>query len=283
MSKQITISGDLTSLFVPEKFEYFIKEKKAQRKESSDKYVLSSWNLDGVNIVRYEKKIVIQGHDTEHNSEIIKELVAFDGINLDHKNMDILSSILPKQQNAIICKDCHSPSLTIEAVVEELKIKFKKECNHTDDMNAPLLMINFRILPDINILVSRSLSKLIELNHFTGYEIVVPRLVMNVVDTLDAGKKAGVSEEVTALKSLETQGKIKVIDYDDKYNDSDVKNYLSQEDNYLSDISDITNSILITGDNILKSKVQLKNRPVIFIHPKHQSSIKTMYETRKAE
>lgn len=283
MSKQITISGDLTSLFVPEKFENFLGEKKAQRKESSDRYVLGAWNLDGVNIIRYEKKIVIQGHDTEHNSAIIKELVAFDGINLDHKNMDILSSILPKQQNAIICKDCHSPSLTIEVEVEELKIKFKKECNHTDDMNAPLFMMNFRLLPDINILVSRSLSKLIELNHFTGYEIVVPRLVMNVVDTLDAGKKAGVVEEINALKSLESQGKIKVIDYDDKYNESDVKNYLSQEDNYLSDISDITNSILITGDNILKSKVQLKNRPVIFIHPKYQSPIKTMYETRKAE
>lgn len=283
MSKQITISADLTSLFEPEKFESFLGEKKAQRKEPSDKYVLSAWNLDGVNVIRYEKKIVIQGHDSEHNSAIINEIVAFDGINLDRKNMDVLSSILSKQQNAIICKECHRPSLIIEAEVKELNIKFKKECGHVDDMNTPLFMINFRILPDINILVSRSLSKLIELNHFTGYEIVIPRLVMNVVDTLDAGKKAGVSEEISALKSLEGQEKIKVIDYDDKYNESDVKNYLSQEDNYLSDISDITNSILITGDNILKSKVQLKNRPVIFIHPKYQSPIKTMYETRRAE
>ena len=67
-----------------------------------------------------------------------------------------------------------------------------------------------------------------------------------------------------------------------EYKFSDVEKYLSMEDNYLSEISDTTNSILITGDANFKSKVLLNNRPVIFIPPQLHSNIKTIFESRQS-
>lgn len=281
MVSQVTISGDITSIFDKQKLENVLNELKAQAKETKDEYQLGFWKVNGITVVLYEKKIVFQCPNSEHNHEILSKIVSVEGIDFDNKNKIIIASMSPKRQNAIICKQCYKPSLTIETEIEGLQVKFKKECTHTDEMNSPLFTINYRLFPDINILVSRSLSRLIGLGHFSDYEVIIPKFIMNVIDTLDGGTKKGAHFEVDMLKSLETEGKIRVINYDDKYSEEDVTKYLGQEDNYLSEISDITNSILITGDENLKSKVQLKNRPVIYVNPKVHSQIKTMSETRK--
>ena len=148
-------------------------------------------------------------------------------------------------------------------------------------LNGPVYTVNNRILPDINILVSHSLSRLIELGHFTGYEIVIPRLLMHVVDnTNNRGIKIGISEEIETLKKIERDGLIKVMDYDDKLDTSNLTE--KNEDEYISLIADITNSILLTGDEVLKSRVQLKNRPIIFIAPDYHSKIKNLFNSLSA-
>lgn len=278
MGNQLTVTAEVTSIFDKAKLEQLLDSKGASKREIKDQYQEGAWTLGGLSITLYTKKLVIQGKNESHHTSVISEICSLDGLQLDHKNKSLLSSSLPKLHNSTICKDCQKPSLIIEAVIDGLDIKFRRECSHMDKMNTPLLTINNRILPDTNMLISRSLSRLIELGYFDGFEIIIPKFVMNVIDSLGGEKKSSVTTEITALKNLESNGKISVRDFNDK-NDN-MTELLPKEDDVIIEISDLTNSILVTGDGIMKSKAQIKNRPVIFIDARYHLNIKNLNNVR---
>jgi predicted PilT family ATPase len=118
------------------------------------------------------------------------------------------------------------------------------------------------------------------MGHFDGYEIVIPKFAMRVAETLGGAKKTGISNEISKLKSLEGENKIKVMNYGEVDDDESVGKMLSHEDEKLAEISDMTNSILVTSDNLFKSNRELENRPVILIPGKIQEAIKTIHEAR---
>jgi len=147
-------------------------------------------------------------------------------------------------------------------------------------MNTPIMVLNNRILPDLNILISNSLSRLIEMGLFEGYEVVIPKFAMKVAETLGGSKKTGIHNEITKLKDLETENKIKVMHYGDDNDTYSIEKMLNQEDEILAKISDETNSILITSDRLFQSTRQLENRPVILMPASIHEHIKTIHEAR---
>lgn len=281
MTEQITITATIDTSFNNDDFGKALIKNNAEEKKTNSEYEHGKWTVKGVNITLYEKKLVIQTVKDELLYPIIKGICEFKGVNLDKENRNKISSFLPKTHNSIICKSCNSPSRTIEASISGLQIKFVHNCGHLDQLNSPLYVLNNRILPDVNVLVSNSLSRLIELGFFEGFEIIIPKFIMNVSETLGGAKKSGISNEITKLKSLEDGGRIKVMHYGDANDKESIEKMLHKEDEIIGRIADETNAILVTGDNLFKSNRELDNRPVISIPQRLDIDIKTIHEAIK--
>lgn len=277
---QITLNPEIGGLFELGKFEVFMSSKNANTKSTNSEYEMAKWEINGVNISVYEKKIVIQTKKDPAYHSTVKDICDFPGVIMNTENKTKLASMAPKSHNSMLCPTCYGLSRTIVSGTKGLEITFLHECKHENKMTDPILILNNRILPDLNILISNSLSRLIGMGHFDGYEVIIPKFAMRVAETLGGSKKAGISNEISKLKSLEDEGKIKVMNYGDIDDDESVEKMLSHEDEKLAEISDITNSILVTSDNLFKSNRVLENRPVILIPGDIQEAIKTIHEAR---
>jgi hypothetical protein len=280
MSEQITITVSIGTLFERSKFDQLMERNNATKKETKSEYEIAKWSIDGINITLYEKKLVIQCKKDETYYDLIKSICDLEGLTIDKENRNKLLSILPKHHNVLLCKNCNAQSRTITAEKHGMEIKFKQSCSHLEDLNSPILMLNNRILPDLNILISNSLSRLIELGHFEGYEVVIPKFIMKLAETLGGSKKTGIVNEISKLKELETQGKIKIFNFADEMDPQMSEEILKEEDIKLAKISDLTNSILVTADNLFRGNRELENRPVILIPGKILDDIKTIHDTR---
>ena len=118
-------------------------------------------------------------------------------LTLDSSNAEKLRKIFPARQNSIVCSICQRDSL-IQSSIEGLDISFRMECEHKHDLMAPFLTLNNRVLPDINMIVSKSVSSLANLGFLTGAEIVFPEVILDVIDVFKkTGKKkaSNISEE----------------------------------------------------------------------------------------
>jgi rRNA-processing protein FCF1 len=232
----------------------------------------------GVTVTRFEDKLLVQGKENEDSLELIKDLVKLDSLKLDRGNYEKFTKLFGFSHNAIVCTDCHSPSvLLIEGHVNDTGIVFKKDCGHNLDMKPPLIIYTCRILPDLNILVSGMLSRCINLGHFDGFEIVIPTFVLEVIDVLLGSKeKKGASNEINRLIELAKEGRIRI--FNCKYENPMLnKDELEiKEDNFILKLSNLTNSILFTSDRNLRDKALLGNRPTIYIDPKYGKNIKIL-------
>ncbi len=135
-----------------------------------------------------------------------------------------------------------------------------------------------RILPDICVLISHTLSRLIKLGFFDGFEIVIPDFVEHTVDILCEGRlKSGFYNELHELRKLENNRIISILycDYE-KSLPEDRKSLIELEDAIILEIAVITNSILFTSDRGFKDEATSIKQPVIYIPPKFQKNIKEL-------
>ncbi len=138
--------------------------------------------------------------------------------------------------------------------------------------------ITIRILPDICVLISHVLSRLIKLGHLNGFEIVIPDFVEYTVDILCENRlKSGFHSELDELRRLENDKLISILycDYEKTLPDSR-KELIDLEDEFILEIAVITNSILLTSDEGLKDEANSIKQPVIYIPAKYQKEIKEL-------
>lgn len=133
-----------------------------------------------------------------------------------------------------------------------------------------------RILPDICILISHTLSRVIELGFLEGFEILIPDSVDYIVQILCEGSlKAGFYNEIDKLKELEAKRKIDIL-----YCNYEIpilktkKELIEQEDDLILEIAIITNSILLTSDKGLRDKATSVKQPIIYFPAVFQKNIK---------
>lgn len=155
------------------------------------------------------------------------------------------------------------------------------ECEHSCSTEAPFLTLNNRILPDLNMLISKTVSRLINLNNLKGVEIVFPGFILDVIDEFKGSdKKKAVSTELESLRKLAEKGLITLNTLSNLGIHLDAEKQ-KEEDKIILDFAHFTNSILLTSDLVLKERALATNRPVIFIDPKDFDKIKTIEETRR--
>ena len=231
-------------------------------------------------IIKFEKKVIIQGKENDKILNVIRDILEVEGVIVDPKNAEKLAKLFKLSHNTLFCMKCNSPSMLIKGEIEGLDIVFKMQCGHNNDMNPPIFMLTSRILPDSNILVNGNLSRCIDLGYFRGFEIVIPDFVTHVIDTLGTNKKAGASKEIERLQELEGKGIITIFNCMDGIELPCEEDFNKVEDDKILEIANLTNSILLTGDMNLKDKANLNKRPTIYIHPKDGNQIKIIHETR---
>ncbi|MGZ7210230.1 MAG: hypothetical protein ACXVHV_10150 [Methanobacterium sp.] len=135
---------------------------------------------------------------------------------------------------------------------------------------------NIRILPDICVLISHTLSRLIELEILDGFEILLPDSMDYIVKILCEGRlKAGFYNEIDKLKELEVQRKIDILYCSYEMPEIKTKKELiAREDDLILEIAVVTNSILFTSDKALRDKASSVKQPVIYFPAKYQRNIK---------
>ena len=282
MPEQIVIVWEFLPTFDSELIKKVMEKYRAQPRTPSNQFMLQSWKTDGLTINVFEKKLVVQGLLDEHSKILIQEIAGIEGLRLDAKNQERLAQVFPRRQNAIVCSQCRMPSLLIQSEIAGLEVVFKKECGHADKIKPPFLTLNNRVLPDMNVLVSKALSRFIGLGYFLGFEVVVPQFVMRATDKY-AGKaqKKAISEELGVLRKLANQNRISILNYNDGFPvPSSREQFESEEDDKILEIAHLTNSVMITCDGNFKDKALLANRPTIYIQPDMLEQIKIIEEVR---
>lgn len=280
MSEQATITWQVSSNFAVKPLEETLVGYSAEEAKPTSKYQLKVWKANGLVITLFEKKLVIQGCLNENTRRLVQNIAEIKGLGLDHRNAERLAGILPKRQNAILCPECGQSFFMIEASIAGLDVLFTRECGHTDKIRPPMMMLNSRVLPDISVLVSKAISRLAELGHFAGFEILVPDFVLNVLDFLGSAQKEAASIELTNLRKLEQTGKLKIINYKDGVRPPTSKEEFQAEDNRILEIAHLTNAILVTSDKNQRDKALIGSRPTIYIPGEILGKLRIIEEVR---
>ncbi len=248
--------------------------------ETTSEYQIWIYKDHDIVITRFKHKILIQGKEYGRNLDLLREILSIDGLNADSKNDEKIAKLFKTPHNTLFCMECTTPSLLIESEIQGLDISFKMECGHDNDMLPPMFMVTSRILPDINILINGSLSRLIDLGYFKGFEIVLSDFTIHEIDLLGPKLRTGASNEITRLTDLEKDAKIIIFNCTDGVKYPTKEEFDQKEDDKILEVANLTNSILLTGDRNLKDKAILKKRPTIYIHPKNAEQIKHIHETQ---
>ena len=225
-----------------------------------------------------KKKITIQGQLNKETKEIISKINALNQLTLSPKNLKIYEEIFQPRNGNIICQQCGEPSETIEGTSDESgNPVFKSSCGHELETNSPLLIARDRILPDLNVLISRTLSRLVNSGYFNGYEIVIPEYYDKFVDHCfsKSNKRNGFLSEKRELYKLKDQGRIRI--HDHPFSGRKIGNCSEEEeieDDIIFDFAVFTHSILITEDRTLVENSRERNLECIFFSQKVNSAAK---------
>lgn len=278
MGGRLPIVLDQKDNFEKSQFIEFIKNKFGFTCEDKDEITTCRKESLGITVRINKKKITIQGQLNKETKEIISKINAFNQLTLSPKNLKIYEEIFQPKNGNIICQQCGEPSEAIEGTSDESGNPiFKSSCGHVLETNSPLLIARNRILPDLNVLISRTLSRLVSLGYFNGYEIIVPEYYDKFVDQcFSKGKKRdSFLCEKEELDKLKEQGRIRIINH--PLSDSKIANCSEEgkiEDDAIFDFAVNTHSILITGDKTLKEKSRGRNLECIFFTQKVSDAAK---------
>lgn len=280
-SNNINISWGVSPRFNEVDLELVLGRYSAIKMASKSEYELGLWKVNGLTIKLFKETLVAQGKYTTSGINIVNEIKKLKGLSLDHKNRSKLIALRPSSQNALICDECGEFVYAISSSVENLDVFFKNECGHRNNVNAPFIMCVNRIMPDINVLKSRNLSRLIELGFFENCEVLIPKYMMDCLDQYLEGSKTTISNEISLLRDLEKKGLIKIKHFNDGFDIPASRDEFGiDEDTTLLDIADITNSVFITCDVNCRDQATLRNRPVIFIDHDTTRNTKILHKLR---
>ena len=95
-----------------------------------------------------------------------------------------------------------------------------------------------------------------------------------------SGSKDAVSKELANLRSQELKGDIKILGLKNDLVNFDKMNLPRDEDKIILAIAQLTNSVLMTADQVLKDRALLEERPTIFIPARVFGKIKVIEEVR---
>lgn len=281
MAEQLTITWQVSSNFAAKVLDDTLAGHSAVEAKPTNPYQLKIWKTNGLVITLFEKTLLVQGCLNDSTRRLVQDIAEIKGLSLDHKNAGRLAAILPKRQNAILCPDCGQSFFMIEASIAGLDVLFTRECGHADKIRPPMMMLNSRVLPDISVLVSKAISRLAELGHFVGFEVLVPDFVMNVMDLLGSAQKEAVSIELGRLRKLEQDGKLKITSYKDGARSPTTKEeFQAEEDNRILEIAHLTNSILVTSDKNQRDKALIGGRPTIYLPGEVLGKLRIVEEVR---
>jgi len=257
----------------------YVKDGKGATRKTTNEYQRFFWSINGLSLILYEKKLVVQGRLTDFTRKFIRGLRDVKGLTLDSKNTEKFLQLFPVRQNSIICSKCGKDSLFIKGYIEGLDILFGMECGHKCNLVAPFLTLNNRVLPDINVIFSKSVSRLVNLGYLRGPEIVFPEFILDVVDKFKAsGFKKAISDELDTLRKLEETGLIKINTFSNL--PISVAHTLKDEDKIILDFARFTNSILLTSDEVFKERALMLGHPTIFILADDFGKLKMIEEVR---
>jgi rRNA-processing protein FCF1 len=254
---------------------------KASQKKPTNEYEKRVWSINGLTVKQYEKKLVVQGTLNSYTKSLLRTIGEVKGLTLDEKNAKIMAQIYPTRHNAMLCPECKDTFFSISGKMEGLDIVFHGECGHRCDLKPPMFMLTSRILPDMDMLISKSMSRLVELGYFNDFEIVVPDFILDVVDRFKgSGKKSALSIELDELRVLEKSGKIKMnslTGFPVKVDSST----LQEEDKVILGLAHLTNSVLVTSDKVLRDRAVMQERPTVYVSPDDFGKIKMIQQVRK--
>ena len=133
-------------------------------------------------------------------------------------------------------------------------------------------------MPDICVLISHTLSRVVKLGFLDSFEIVIPDFVEEIVIVLCEGKlKAGFYNELEKLRELETERKMDILHCNYGIDlPLNRKKLIETEDDMILEAAVVTESILFTADKCLKDKAVSVKQPVIYIPPKFEKRIKEL-------
>lgn len=257
--------------------------------DNENEYAIHFFKLESITLTIYKKTLVFQSDSSKFSFNILENINNLDFLFLDDKNSKKFAD-LKKQfekfpdHNSLICETCNGISnylLYLDINENEIFFKFN-DCNHIANVNTPFYMINNRILPDLSVLHSRILSKLIYLGFFRGFEIVIPTFILDVSDRFTKNEaKKGIQAEINLLKNYVNEDFISIYSCPFE-NDIEEESVLEhKEDNIILKLAHRTNSILFTQDKNLQSKSVIQNRPTIFYDNKYDKEIKQLVNEKK--
>ena len=263
MNNGLPIVFDQKDNFEKGQFIEFIKNKFGFACEDKEEITTCRKESLRITVIINKKKITIQGQLNKETKEIISKINAFNQLTLSPKNLKIYEKIFQPRNGNIICQQCGEPSDTIEGTSDESGTPiFKSSCGHVLETNSPLLIARNRILPDLNVLISRTLSRLVNLGYFNGYEIVIPEYYDKFVDQCfgKGNRRNGFLSEERDLSKLKDQGRIRI--HNHPWGGSKIANCDAEEkieDDIIFDFAVNTHSILITEDRTLMENSKKRN------------------------
>ena len=278
MGGRLPIVYDEKDTFEKNHFIEFLRDKFGFTCEDKDGSTSCKKDSLGTTVRINKKKITIQGQLNKETKKIISKINALNELTLNPKNLKIYEEIFQPKNGNIICQECGEPSETIEGTSDDSGDPiFKSSCGHELETNSPLLIARNRILPDLNILISRTLSRLVSSGYFNGYEILIPEYYDKFVDQcFSKGKRRdSFLEEKEELNSLKEEEKIRLHEY--PLNGSKITNCSEEgkiEDDIIFNFAVDTHSILFTGDKTLKEKSRGRNLECIYFPQKVRDAAK---------
>jgi rRNA-processing protein FCF1 len=280
MAESTNLVFTVTSEFDQDLLAKYVESYKGTSRKITNEYQKAFWSINGLSVILYEDKLVVQGQLNEFTKLSLRGLRSIKGLTLDSKNAEKFRAIFPVRQNSIVCGKCGRDSLTILGQIEGLDISFKMECGHTCELTAPFLTLNNRVLPDINMIVAKSVSRLINLGRLKGAEIVFPEFILDIVDKFKgSSQKSAISDELDNLRKIAEKGSITINTFHNMPFAYKTKTP-EDEDKVILDFAHFTNSFLLTSDRVFKQRAVMEGRPTIFVSPEDFGKLKMIEEVR---
>ena len=282
MNNRLPIVFDEKDNFEKGQFIEFLTNKFGFTCEDKNETTACKKESIGATVRINKKKITIQGQLNKETKEIISKINAFNQLTLSPKNLKIYEEIFQPKNGKIICQQCGKASETIEGTSDDSgNPVFKSSCGHELETNSPLLIARNRILPDLNILISRTLSRLVSAGYFNGYEIVIPEYYDKFVDQcFTKGKRrSSFISEKEELDELKENGRIRI--HNPPWSGGRIANCSEEEkieDDSIFDFAVNSHSILITADKTLKEKSRERNLECIFFLQEVADSAKERFK-----